>query len=147
MRRERPSSPTISDNPNIDSLIGEHSHFNGELKFEGAVRIDGKFEGNISSHSDGTLIISEQAVVIGEVDVPNLILHGTVRGNVRTAKNLKICSTGRLNGDVEYSLIALEEGGSINGRCNRIEDRERIKQAAKLNTTTASNAEQSPQPA
>ncbi|GMQ99894.1 MAG: polymer-forming cytoskeletal protein [Zetaproteobacteria bacterium] len=146
MKHRDSITPTGSENQNIDTLIGEHSHFNGELSFEGAVRIDGKFEGNIRSTNEGTLIVSEEAQIIGEVDVPNLLLHGTVRGNVRATKSLKIGPTGRLNGDVEYSVVSLAEGAAVNGRCNRIEDKERVKQAAKT-SATVSGAEHSPQPA
>jgi len=146
MKHRDPETPTRFENQNIDTLIGEHSHFNGELSFEGAVRIDGKFEGNIRSTNEGTLIVSEEAQIVGEVDVPNLLLHGTVRGNVRATKSLKIGPTGRLNGDVEYSIVSLAEGAAVNGRCNRIEDKERVKQAAKA-STTVSSVEHSPQPA
>jgi len=146
MKRREPLKQSHSENQHIDTLIGEHSHFNGELSFEGAVRIDGKFEGNLRSTNDGTLIVSESAEITGEVDVPNLLLHGTVRGNVRATKSLKLGPTGRLNGDVEYSMVSLSEGAAVNGRCNRIEDKERIKQAAKSNTAV-SGAERTPQPA
>jgi len=146
MRHKESLTQTNSENQHIDTLIGEHSRFNGELSFEGAVRIDGKFEGNIRSTNDGTLIVSESAEITGEVDVPNLLLHGTVRGNVRATKSLKIGPTGRLNGDVEYNLVTLSEGAAVNGRCNRIEDKERVKQAAKSNATVR-GAEHSPQPA
>jgi len=146
MKHRDSGTPTSSENQNIDTLIGEHSHFNGELSFEGAVRIDGKFEGNIRSTNEGTLIVSEEAQIVGEVDVPNLLLHGTVRGNVRATKSLKIGPTGRLNGDVEYSVVSLAEGAAVNGRCNRIEDKERVKQAAKT-SAPVSGAEHSPQPA
>jgi len=146
MKHRDSDTLTNSENQTIDTLIGEHSHFNGELSFEGAVRVDGKFEGNIRSTKEGTLIVSEAAQIIGEIDVPNLLLHGTVRGNVRASKSLKIGPTGKLNGDVEYSVVSLAEGAAVNGRCNRIEDKERVKQAAKT-SATVSNAEHSPQPA
>jgi len=146
MRRKEPLTQTHSENQHIDTLIGEHSHFNGELRFEGAVRIDGKFEGNVRSSNDGTLIVSESAQIVGEVDVPNLLLHGTVCGNVRASKSLKIGPTGKLNGDMEYSVVSLAEGAAVNGRCNRLEDKARVKQA--INTNTAvSSVEHSPQPA
>ncbi|MDX8388013.1 MAG: polymer-forming cytoskeletal protein [Ghiorsea sp.] len=106
----------------IDTLIGVHSVFNGDLSFEGAVRIDGRFEGNIHSEKDGTLIVSEGAFIKGEVDVPNLVLHGDINGNVRASHNLKIGTKGVLNGDVEYTVITLAEGSAINGRCARIDD-------------------------
>jgi len=146
VKRREPLTKTHSENQHIDTLIGEHSHFNGELRFEGAVRIDGKFEGNVRSSNDGTLIVSESAQIVGEVDVPNLLLHGTVSGNVRASKSLKIGSTGKLNGDMEYSIVSLAEGAAVNGRCNRLEDKERVKQAIKTNTAVSS-VEHSPQPA
>ncbi len=106
----------------IDTLIGIHSVFNGDLSFEGAVRIDGRFEGNIHSEKDGTLIVSEGAFIKGEVNVPNLVLHGDINGNVRANHSLKLGTNGVLNGDVQYSVISLAEGSAINGRCTRIDD-------------------------
>jgi cytoskeletal protein CcmA (bactofilin family) len=141
-------TPMPSDTQHIDTLIGEKASFKGDLSFDGAVRIDGKFEGNIRSQKDGTLIVSESACVIGELDVPNLILHGVIHGNVRASISLQIGPKGRLNGDVEYMVVTLAEGAAINGRCNRIEDKERVKQASKQ-AQSASKAEagQAPQQA
>jgi len=104
----------------IDTLIGSHAHFVGEMDFEGAVRVDGQFEGNIRSKNEGTLVVSINAEVKGEVDVPHLVLHGTIRGNVRASKSLQVGEKGQLNGDVEYTVLTLAEGGAINGRCSRI---------------------------
>ncbi len=131
MKIGKTSAPVNVDNQHIDTLIGEHSSFKGELDFEGAVRIDGKFEGNLRSKKDGTLIISESAHVVGEIDVPNLILHGDMRGNTRASKTLKIGVKGRLNGDVEYTVITMVEGATINGRCSRLTDADQVKKAPK----------------
>ncbi|MDX8381619.1 MAG: polymer-forming cytoskeletal protein [Ghiorsea sp.] len=106
----------------IDTLIGVHSVFTGDLSFEGAVRIDGRFEGNICSEKDGTLIISEGAFIKGEVNVPNLVLHGDINGNVTASSSLRIGAKGVLNGDVSYRILSLAEGASMNGRCSRIEE-------------------------
>lgn len=119
-KREETPARTASDHQQIDTLIGVHSAFSGELTFEGAVRIDGRFEGNIHSTKDGTLIVSHGAQITGEVNVPNLILHGTIKGNVCASNSLKLGESGILNGDVEYRLITLAEGSSVNGRCSRI---------------------------
>ena len=120
-----------SGSTHIDTLIGSHASFTGDLNFEGRVRIDGQFEGNIKSSKEGTLIISETALVKGEIDVPNLLLHGTVRGNVRASKSIQIGAKGRLDGDLEYTMLTLSQGASVNGRCNRIETRESAKQPVK----------------
>ncbi|HXH64991.1 MAG TPA: polymer-forming cytoskeletal protein [Mariprofundaceae bacterium] len=130
MKLNSSSKPSMrGEGLHIDTLIGSHAHFVGEMDFEGAVRIDGHFEGNIRSKNEGTLIVSLNAEVKGEVDVPHLVLHGTIRGNVRASKSLQVGEKGQLNGDVEYTMLTLAEGGAINGRCNRIvEQKEAAKQ-------------------
>ncbi|MDX8394901.1 MAG: polymer-forming cytoskeletal protein [Mariprofundaceae bacterium] len=127
------------ESQHIDTLIGAHSVITGELSFEGAVRVDGRFEGNIHSPKDGTLIVSKGAEIKGEVRVPNLILHGTIKGNVHAAHSLKIGETGCLNGDVEYKVMSLVEGSSVNGRCARISDKAQQPQQAR-STSKASIA-------
>jgi len=125
MLRKRDNTTTTANNDHqqIDTLIGVHSVITGELSFEGAVRIDGRFEGNIHSSKGGTLIVSEGAKISGDVNVPSLILHGTIEGNVRASEGLKLGETGCLNGDLEYSIMSLAEGSAINGRCSRITDK------------------------
>jgi len=122
-KRDNTTATTNNDHQQIDTLIGAHSVITGELSFEGAVRIDGRFEGNIRSSKGGTLIVSEGAKISGEVDVPSLILHGIIEGNVRASDSLKLGETGCLNGDLEYSVMSLAEGSAINGRCSRITDK------------------------
>jgi len=127
----------------IDTLIGAHTRLSGELAFEGTVRIDGTFEGNIRASQDGTLIVSESAEIRGEVQVPNLQLHGLIKGNVHAANSIEIGPKGRLNGDLEYRTIQLAEGGAINGRCTRIDDKSKAAQpAAQAKAAPSGNAPQ-----
>lgn len=133
MKMSKATKPSMrGDGLHIETLIGSHARFVGELDFEGAVRIDGRFEGNIRSKNEGTLVVSVNAEIKGEVDVPHLILHGTVTGNVRASKSLQVGEKGKLNGDVEYTILTLAEGAAINGRCVRIvEEKEATNQAQK----------------
>lgn len=140
MRKKIDPPRTASEHQHIDTLIGAHSAFTGELVFEGAVRVDGKFEGNIRSSKDGTLIVSQGAEVSGEVHVPNLILHGLIKGNVNAGKSLRIGETGCINGDVEYRVITLAEGAAVNGRCSRITDQQSTAEAQKEHQTPIKEA-------
>jgi len=127
MLRKKGTKEVVMKEPqHIDTLIGSHSVFTGDLVFEGAVRIDGRFEGNISSEKDGTLIVSEGAFIKGEVCVPNLVLHGDINGNVCATSSLKVGAKGVLNGDVEYKIISLAEGASVNGRCLRLDENNKV---------------------
>ena len=75
----------------LTSLIGEGSSFDGKLLFEGRVRIDGKFHGEIVS--DDVLVIGERAEVDAKIEVGSLIvLGGTLRGEVRAAKTVELHS-------------------------------------------------------
>ncbi len=131
MLRKKSSPALPADNSGqIDTLIGLRARFKGNLAFEGAVRIDGKFEGNIKAVDGSTLIISEAAEIKGEINVPNLMLHGTVNGNIRAAESIQISSSGRLNGDLEYAVLSLAEGASVNGRCGKIEEKKAVKKGA-----------------
>ena len=121
-KKETKKGATMKEPQHIDTLIGAHSVFVGDLSFEGAVRIDGRFEGNIRSEKDGTLIVSEGAFIKGEVSVPNLVLHGDINGNVCATSSLKIGAKGVLNGDVVYKTLSLSEGAAMNGHCSRIEE-------------------------
>lgn len=142
-----PPPPPSSGSQHIDSLIGAHARFKGELAFEGTVRIDGKFEGNIRSSKDGTLIVSETAEIIGDANVPNIILHGTIRGNVRASRSLQVGPKGRLNGDLEYTVLSLSEGAAVNGRCSRIEDRERMSTQTGMEKASTITGEKAGKPA
>lgn len=142
MKMTKTTKPSMrGDGLHIETLIGSHARFVGELDFEGAVRIDGHFEGNIRSKNEGTLVVSVNAEIKGEVDVPHLILHGTVTGNVRASKSLQLGEKGQLNGDVEYTILTLAEGGAINGRCVRINEQ---KEAANQAQTTPIRAHSTP---
>ena len=67
----------------ITTLLGRGATFEGKLTFEGTVRIDGRFKGEV--FTDDTLVIGEGAVVEAQLDVGEVIVQGTVIGNI-TAK-------------------------------------------------------------
>ena len=65
----------------IHSLLGAGTRYEGKLFFDGRVRIDGDFEGEV--HSDGVLIVGEQASIKGSIHVHTLIVRGgSIEGDV-----------------------------------------------------------------
>ena len=70
----------------ITALLGRGTRFEGKLYFEGRVRVDGVFKGEIKS--DDTLIIGDGAEVHAEIDVATVIIRGgIVHGNVRASQS------------------------------------------------------------
>ncbi len=109
-----------SSKPNnrIDSLIGAGTVIEGNVIFTGGLRIDGEIRGNVSGSGEqaGTLVLSEQARIDGEVSVSHLVLNGTVNGPVRSTEFLELQPNARVNGDVEYNNIEIHLGAIVQGR-------------------------------
>jgi cytoskeletal protein CcmA (bactofilin family) len=101
----------------IDSLIGQQTEIHGEIVFAGGLHIDGKIEGNITAedNSGAVLTVSEQGVITGDVRVPNIILNGTVRGNVYAEEHVELALNARVIGNVYYNLIEIAMGAEVNG--------------------------------
>ena len=110
-------SPNEKPCNTIDSLVGVKTDIKGDIAFSGGLRIDGKIKGNITAKGDGnsTLVLSENAVVLGNVTVPHVIINGTIKGNVRAAERIEVQHKGEITGDVYYKVIEMAMGAVING--------------------------------
>ncbi len=74
----------------IDTLVGGNSRVNGDVYFTGGFHVDGYVKGNVQADpdSESVLSISERGSVEGSVSVPNVILKGTVKGDVRVQERV-----------------------------------------------------------
>ncbi|EFL52711.1 protein of unknown function DUF583 [Solidesulfovibrio fructosivorans JJ]] len=97
----------------INAFLGAGTSFVGRLAFEGVVRIDGAFEGEIVS--SGTLIVGKGARVAGRVEVGRLVCGGEVAAEVTATVLVAVHATGRMAGTVRTPAMSLEEGGRIEG--------------------------------
>lgn len=90
----------------------------GDLHFDGGCHIDGFVAGNVSADgdSDSALSIGGNGQVEGCVDVPHVVLHGTVKGDVSARERVELGPTARVIGNVYYNLIEMAIGAEINGK-------------------------------
>lgn len=100
---------------NFDIIIGPHSMIKGDLESEGSIRIDGKVVGNITSQ--GNVIISENAHVIGDLKCLNTEIYGHCKGNVHVKGKLNLHQNASLDGDVISKSFSTKEGSHFNGQC------------------------------
>ena len=100
----------------ITALLGRGTRFEGKLYFEGRVRVDGIFKGEIKS--DDTLIIGDGAEVHAEIDVATVIIRGgVVHGNVRASTSIEIHAPGKLVGNIHSPSLFIERGVEFQGSC------------------------------
>jgi cytoskeletal protein CcmA (bactofilin family) len=105
-------------NNRIDSLIGAGTVIEGNVSFSGGLRVDGEVRGNVSALGEqpGTLVLSEHARIDGEVNVPHLVINGTINGPVRSGDTLELQPHAKVTGDVEYNTIEIQLGAVVQGR-------------------------------
>jgi cytoskeletal protein CcmA (bactofilin family) len=100
----------------ITALLGRGTQFEGKLHFEGRVRIDGLFRGEI--RSDDTLVIGEGAEVHAEIDVATVIVRGgVVHGNIRARSAIEIHSPGKMVGNLHSPSLFIDRGVEFEGSC------------------------------
>lgn len=100
----------------IDSLIGQNTEVTGDVVFSGGFHIDGKLKGNVRANDpDALLTVSDHGVVEGEVCVPNIILNGTVVGDVYASERVELAAHAKVIGNVYYNLIEMAMGAEVNG--------------------------------
>ncbi|MDH5547286.1 MAG: polymer-forming cytoskeletal protein [Gammaproteobacteria bacterium] len=101
----------------IDSLIGQNTEIKGDVIFSGGLHVDGKVSGNVIAEERGSLLtVSDQGAVEGEVRVPNVILNGSVVGDVHANERIELAPHARVNGNVYYNLIEMAIGAEVNGK-------------------------------
>lgn len=106
------------DQKEIRTLLGAGTRVVGDLSFEGGLHVDGSVEGNIVSSPgvDAAVNISATATVEGNVEAPEVILNGTVQGDVFASERVELGPTARVVGNVVYNLIEMAIGAEVNGK-------------------------------
>jgi cytoskeletal protein CcmA (bactofilin family) len=106
----------------IDTLIGKASRVQGDLEFRGGLHLDGHIAGGVrSDHArDSTLSVSETGSIEGAVQVPNVVLNGTVKGDIHAVERVVLGATARVQGNVYYGVIEMTLGAQIIGKLVRL---------------------------
>ena len=124
----------------IDSLIGQNSEIHGDVVFKGGLHVDGVIKGNVMAEegTDSVITISERGTIEGEVKVPNVVVNGTVIGDVHALTHIELASEARVHGNVYYSLIEMAMGAEVNGNLvHRADSVVHLKPSAEsINTTS-----------
>lgn len=99
----------------INALLGKGSEFEGKLTFEGTVRIDGRFTGEI--FSDGHLVVGDGAQVQAEIRVANVTVYGSITGNIHAAESVELHAPASLRGNIISPALHIDKGVFFEGQC------------------------------
>ncbi len=99
----------------VQTLLSEDSNVTGDITLDGTIKVDGKWNGNISA--GGNVIIGEKAEIRGDIKGNRIIISGHVTGDVLASGQLSLTNTAVLTGDASYAAIVIDEGAKLSGTC------------------------------
>lgn len=102
------------------SLIARGTVIRGDLRFSGALHLDGRIEGSVLGEGDDSMFtLSEHGQVHGEIRVPQAVINGHVTGDVVVSVRLELAPQARIDGDLRYHTLEMAAGAQVNGRISR----------------------------
>lgn len=114
LKREEAYNPDLNIN-DVHTILGPESSFEGKLVFDGTVRIDGRFKGEIQTNN--VLVVGQGAHVEATISVGSVIINGDVVGDVTAKQSVEIHAPGRLRGNLSTPQLMIAKGVTFDGTC------------------------------
>lgn len=105
--------------PKISTVIGSGTEIRGDIQFCDGLHVDGIIKGDVISDPQdlsATLTLSELGTIEGNVRVANVMLNGTVVGDVVANNRVELAPRARITGTLTYALLEMSMGAEINGK-------------------------------
>ena len=96
-------------------LLARGTEFRGLVVIHGSARIDGCVRGEIVGAE--RLEIGETGAVQARVEVDEVVVAGSLEGEVRARRRVELLATALVHGTIETPRLALLEGALFEGHC------------------------------
>lgn len=103
-----PREDNVSRTAEVHTLLGQGSAFEGKLSFEGQVRIDGQFSGEIATQD--MLIIGEGAQVKADIRAGTVVIYGQMEGSIVASTLIELQPPARVRGSLETPALTIAKG-------------------------------------
>jgi cytoskeletal protein CcmA (bactofilin family) len=132
----RPDSSAPSPTGAGYSVLDAQLTVRGDIETEGTLRIDGRLEGSIRRAD--VVVLGTGASVVGDISAREVIVGGTVHGNVVATERVELQPSAVVTGDIEAGAIMIHEGCSVQGRLSVNPDAAKEHQAGTKSRTRTS---------
>lgn len=113
-KKDHGGAASSGSSQTLNTIIGRGTTFEGVMRVENSVRIDGTFKGELIC--SGVLTISQSGEVYAQLEGKEVYLNGVVRGRIQ-AEKVRLDSQARFVGDITTSALAIAEGAVFHGKC------------------------------
>ncbi len=106
-------------NPGLTGVLEQGCDFEGKLCFQGTIRINGTFKGQI--FTPDTLVIGEHAKVQAEVEAGVVVINGEFQGNLKAKHRVEIHLPAIFKGDIMTPSLSVDEGVIFEGSSRMVQ--------------------------
>lgn len=114
----------------ISAFLGKDVHFKGTITYQGTMRIDGSFDGEIQT--DGVVLVGEGAELIANVTAGTIVSKGTICGDIRAKEKLVLRAQSVIVGDITAPILSIEEGAQVDGNLQMGQGAREVRQGPTL---------------
>ncbi|WP_091147613.1 polymer-forming cytoskeletal protein [Novosphingobium sp. CF614] len=94
------------------SMLGSDTAITGNIEASADLHIDGRVEGDVACSA---LVQGESSEITGAIRAETVRIAGAVHGTI-AAREVVILRTARIEGDVAYDTLTVEQGARLQGR-------------------------------
>lgn len=98
------------------TILARDLKFEGEISSSGVIEIEGRVNGTIKGNM---IILRESGIIEGTVIADNFNIKGKFEGSIRS-KQINISNKALVIGNIEYEVLSVEDGASIDGQFKKI---------------------------
>jgi cytoskeletal protein CcmA (bactofilin family) len=103
------------------TVLSSGSIWQGSLKIEGSVRVEGQLSGEIEARD--TVYVAEGSQVDAKINAALVVLAGEFQGEVNCRERLEIMPTGRVRARLTTKSLVVHEGAFMEGEIHMTEPR------------------------
>lgn len=124
----------MTKNEDAVTFLGIGTKAEGTLAFDGTLRIDGYYKGEIVS--SGNLIVGEEALIEADIRVSYIVIQGEIHGNILADQRVDIRSPAKVFGNIEAPTVIIDEGAIFEGQTKMYRAKEQEAGGRKPKTPT-----------
>jgi cytoskeletal protein CcmA (bactofilin family) len=102
----------------MNAMLGPTSVVEGKLSFEGPLRIDGTFTGEITTPDH--LVIGDTAKVSASISCGSIVVSGELSGNVKARDSIELRERARVKADLATPSLLIDKGVVFDGGCHML---------------------------
>lgn len=102
----------------VETWIGPAVTIRGDVLFSGGLHVEGRVIGSVIAEpgSESVLTLSEKGSIEGSVRVPQVIIDGTLKGDVVASERVELAARARIEGNIYYKVVQMAAGATVTGQ-------------------------------